>query len=41
MNQIVLKAMNRLFPNADSSVDHDLLACALAHMKMNHPSHVF
>ena len=30
MNQIVLKAMNRLFPNADSSVDHDLLVCALA-----------
>ena len=30
MNQIVLKAMNRLFPNADSNVDHDLLACALA-----------
>ncbi len=30
MNQIVLNALKKLFPIADSIVDHDLLACALA-----------
>ena len=30
MNNVVLSALNSLFPNASSTVDHDLKACALA-----------
>ena len=30
MNNVVLSALKSLFPNAYSTVDHDLKACALA-----------